>query len=403
MKAYKKAIFALALSAFCLGVTEFVMAGVLVDVQKYFEVDAKTAGWLTTLYAIGVFIGAPLITIPLSRFNRHIQLLINLSIFAVANFIIFLSPNFYLTAFARFIAGTQHGVFFVIATLAVTAIAPINERSRALAIMVTGLTVALVTGVPLGTFVGHYFGFKFIFLLIFIITLFAIFGIFYMMPRDIKPSAMSLKSLIPAFSHKNLLKTYVITTCTCGAQFVLYTYIQKLLVDISGFEVTSTAYILLAYGLCAILGNLYGGKLVDKIGAVMSLRIILILQVAVFLSVSFTMYFQTLIVINIALIGALSFSTIPALKMMGLTKAKRHANSFIDSAVSVNEAAFNVGIALASWLGGFVLAHLGVEFNAVFAALFILPALLFSVLFAKDKVDFHKLKRKKISKSILKR
>ncbi len=95
-----------------MGVTEFVMAGVLVDVEAYFSVDAKTAGYLTTLYAIGVVIGAPLITIPLSRFHRHIQLLSNLGIFALANFIIFFSQNFYLTAFARFIAGTQHGVFF---------------------------------------------------------------------------------------------------------------------------------------------------------------------------------------------------------------------------------------------------------------------------------------------------
>lgn len=395
MQTYKKTIFALALCAFCLGVTEFVMAGVLVDVEKYFEVNAKTAGWLTTLYAIGVFIGAPLVSIPLSRYDRRLQLLINLSIFAIANFIIFLSTNFYLTAFARFIAGTQHGVFFVIATLAITSLVPSNIRSRALAVMVTGLTVALVTGVPLGTFVGHFFGFKFIFLLIFVITSFAIFGIFHLMPKNISSKPMTLGNLIPAFSHKNLLKTYTITICTCGAQFMLYTYIQKLLVEVSGFEVTSTAYILLVYGFCAILGNLYGGKLADKIGSVMSLRIILILQVAAFLLISISMYYKILVIINIACIGFLAFSTIPALKMIALHKAKRHSNPFVDSTVSVNEAAFNVGIALASWLGGVVLVKLGVEFNAVFAALFILPALLFSVLFAKDKMDYKKLEKKK--------
>lgn len=395
MQDYKKAIFALALSAFCMGVTEFVMAGVLVDVEYYFSVEAKTAGWLTTLYAIGVVIGAPLLTIPLSRFNRHIQLLINLSIFAGANLIIFFSTNFYLTAFARFIAGTQHGVFFVIATLAVTAIAPQDKKSQALAVMVTGLTVALVTGVPLGTFVGHFFGFKFIFVLIFIVTVLAILGVYNMMPKNLAPSQMTFKNLIPAFSHKNLLKTYTITICTCGAQFVLYTYIQKLLIDVSGFAASSTGYILLIYGICAILGNLYGGKMVDKFGAVLSLRIILILQIAVFLSVVFTMHNKFLVSLSIALIGCIAFSSIPALKMLSISKAKRHTNKFVDSTVSVNEAAFNVGIAIASWLGGFVLAHFGVEFNAVFAAVFILPALLFSVLFAKDKINYQKLKRKK--------
>ncbi|TQR60868.1 MFS transporter [Campylobacter troglodytis] len=395
MQAYKKAIFALALSAFCMGVTEFVMAGVLVDVEHYFKVDAKSAGWLTTLYAIGVVIGAPLLTIPLSRFNRHIQLLINLAIFAGANLIIFFSTNFYLSAVARFIAGTQHGVFFVIATLAVSAMAPPDKRSSALAVMVTGLTVALVTGVPLGSFVGHFFGFKFIFVLIFIITVLAILGVYYMMPKNLSSAQMSLKNLIPAFSHTNLLKTYTITICTCGAQFVLYTYIQKLLVDISGFAVSATGYILLVYGICAILGNLYGGKMVDKFGAVLSLRIILILEIAIFLTVVFTMHSQILVLLSIALIGAVAFSSIPALKMLSISKAKRHTNKFIDSTVSVNEAAFNVGIALASWLGGFVLVNFGVEFNAVFAALFILPALLFSILFARDKFDYAKLKRKK--------
>ena len=395
MKTYKKTIFALALSAFCLGVTEFVMAGVLVDVEEYFQVNAKTAGWLTTLYAIGVFIGAPLVSIPLSRYDRRTQLLINLSIFALANFIIFLSTNFYLTALARFVAGTQHGVFFVIATLAITAMVPAEIRSRSLAVMVTGLTIALVTGVPLGTFVGHFFGFKFIFLLIFIINIFAIFGIFKLMPKNISSKKMSLKNLIPAFSNQNLIKTYTITICTCGAQFVLYTYIQKLLVEISGFEVATTAYILLVYGFCAILGNLYGGKLADKIGSISSLRIILSLQVVAFLLVSLSMHNKILIVINIALIGFLAFSTIPALKMIALHKAKRHTNSYVDSTVSVNEAAFNVGIALASWLGGIVLVSLGVEFNAIFAALFILPALLFAILFAKDKIDYKNLNKKK--------
>lgn len=128
MENYKKAIFALALSAFCMGVTEFVMAGVLIDVQNYFNIDAKSAGYLTTLYALGVVIGAPLISIILSFYKRHIQLLINIAVFAFANLTIFFSTNFYLSAFARFIAGTQHGVFFVIATLTISVITPDHKK-----------------------------------------------------------------------------------------------------------------------------------------------------------------------------------------------------------------------------------------------------------------------------------
>ncbi|MBZ7958215.1 MFS transporter [Campylobacter molothri] len=394
MQNYKKALFALALSAFCMGVTEFVMAGVLIDVQHYFKIDAKTAGYLTTLYAIGVVVGAPIISIALSHFYRHIQLLINLGIFALANLTIFFSNNFYLTAFARFIAGTQHGVFFVIATLAISSIAPNEKKSSALAIMVTGLTVALVTGVPLGTFIGYHFGFKLIFLLIFIITIFASLGVWHMMPKKLYPNPTNLQNLAPAFSHRNLLKTYTITLCSCGAQFILYTYLQKLLIDISGFKEQNTTYILLLYGICAIFGNLWGGKMVDKKGAIFSLRLILSIQIFVFLNFLWTIYIPILIIFNIALIGFFSFSTIPALKMLSIAKAKRHTYKIMDSTISVNEAAFNVGIALASFIGGLVLTNIGIEFNALFASIFILPALIFSLIFSKDKINYKHFKRK---------
>ncbi|MFB1644075.1 MFS transporter [Campylobacter molothri] len=394
MQNYKKALFALALSAFCMGVTEFVMAGVLIDVQHYFKIDAKTAGYLTTLYAIGVVVGAPIISIALSHFYRHIQLLINLGIFALANLTIFFSNNFYLTAFARFIAGTQHGVFFVIATLAISSIAPNEKKSSALAIMVTGLTVALVTGVPLGTFIGYHFGFKLIFLLIFIITIFASLGVWHMMPKKLYPNPTNLKNLAPAFSHRNLLKTYTITLCSCGAQFILYTYLQKLLIDISGFKEQNTTYILLLYGICAIFGNLWGGKMVDKKGAIFSLRLILSIQIFVFLNFLWTIYIPILIIFNIAIMGFFSFSTIPALKMLSIAKAKRHTYKIMDSTISVNEAAFNVGIALASFIGGLVLTNIGIEFNALFASIFILPALIFSLIFSKDKINYKHFKRK---------
>ncbi|MBZ7943448.1 MFS transporter [Campylobacter sp. RM13744] len=394
MQNYKKALFALALSAFCMGVTEFVMAGVLIDVQHYFKIDAKTAGYLTTLYAIGVVVGAPIISIALSHFYRHIQLLINLGIFALANLTIFFSNNFYLTAFARFVAGTQHGVFFVIATLAISSITPNEKKSSALAIMVTGLTVALVTGVPLGTFIGYHFGFKLIFLLIFIITIFASLGVWHMMPKKLYPNPTNLKNLAPAFSHRNLLKTYTITLCSCGAQFILYTYLQKLLIDISGFKEQNTTYILLLYGICAIFGNLWGGKMVDKKGAIFSLRLILSIQIFVFLNFLWTIYIPILIIFNIALMGFFSFSTIPALKMLSIAKAKRHTYKIMDSTISVNEAAFNVGIALASFIGGLVLTNIGIEFNALFASIFILPALIFSLIFSKDKINYKHFKRK---------
>ncbi|QOR01272.1 MFS transporter [Campylobacter sp. 2014D-0216] len=392
MHHYKKAVIALALSSFCMGVTEFVMAGVLIDIQNYFNIDAKTAGWLTTLYAIGVVIGALSFTIFLSPYQRHVQLIVNISIFALANLAIYFSDSFYLSAFARFIAGTQHGVFYIIATLAIVSIAPENKKSQAIAIMITGLTVALISGVPIGTFIGHYFGFKYIFLLIFILSVIALLGIVFMMPKNIHSNPIRFKDFIPAFSNTNLLMTYTISICGCGAHFILYTYLQKLLVEKSGFDVAMIGYILLFYGICAIFGNLWGGKMVDRYGAVYSLRIILSIQVLIYLSFLLTMHSQILVIVSLSLIGFFSFSTISAFKVLSIAKAKRYTHKAQESTVSVNEASFNVGIALASFIGGLVLTYFGIEFNALFSAIFVLPALLIVFIFAKDKI--HRIQRK---------
>lgn len=373
-----KTIFVLALSAFCMGVTEFIIAGVLQDVKVYFDIDSNKAGLLTTLYAVGVVIGAPILTIPFSSFNRKFQLLLNLGVFAVANFVIFISDSFWLTALARFIAGTQHGVFFVIATITAIQVSPKERESSNLALMVSGLTIALVSGVPLGTFIGQLFGFKAIFLLICLCTLCAFFCAIVFMPGHLQGSQTHISTLFKAFLHKPLLKAYAITVCTCGGAFVLYTYVSDLLVEKSHFEKESIVYILLLYGGFAILGNLFGGRLADNKGSIRALQIILFMQVVFYALVSLSAYSQVLVVINLALMGFLSFSSIPALKINAMNAARKCTPDSMDSSVSVNEAAFNVGIALANQIGGLVVVapFLGIGFNPLFASLFALPALL---------------------------
>ena len=370
-----KTIIVLALSAFCMGVTEFIIAGVLQDIKIYFDIDSNQAGYLTTMYALGVVIGAPLLTIPLSSFNRKWQLLLNLFVFALANFVIFISDHFALSVFARFVAGTQHGVFFVIATLAAIQVSPKEKVSRNLALMVSGLTIALVSGVPLGTFIGHLFGFKAIFLLICLSTLIAFASAFIFMP-NLTGAQTHFYLLLKAFAHPQLLKTYSITICTCGGAFVLYTYVTDLLTQKSHFQEQSIVYILLLYGGSAIVGNLFGGRLCDTQGSKRALQIVIFLQMIFYALVSLSAYSQVLVVINLALMGFLSFASIPALKVNAMNAARSFSPDAIESSVSVNEAAFNVGIALANQIGGLVVISpfLGIGFNPLFAALFALPA-----------------------------
>ena len=368
-----KGLIALALSAFCMGVTEFIVSGILPDIAEYFGISQPMAGWLVTIYAVGVVIGAPILTIPISRMDRKHQLMLNLFIFMLANITIALSSNFYLTLAARFVAGCMHGVFFVIATIAAVKIATPGKENTALALMVSGLTIALVTGIPAGTFIGHLYNFKAIFWLIGILSLCAFVAVYLIMP-NINGQKTFFKNLYFAIKVPQLLRAYIVTACTCGASFVIYTYIAEILLSLSGFDKNSIASILLIYGGSAIFGNLIGGKITDSKGSIVTLRIILLGQILIYGAMALSAYSQTLVLINLCLMGIVAFAGIAPLKSLSILSANKYAHGFEDTAISVNEGAFNVGIALASALGGAVFAYMGVHFNPLFAALFALPA-----------------------------
>lgn len=376
-KSTKSALFALALGSFCMGVAEFIVAGILPNIALYFNISQPLAGWLVTIYAIGVVIGAPVLTIPISQMDRKHQLMLNLFIFMLANIIVALSSSFYLSLFARFVAGCMHGVFFVIATIAVVKIATPGKENTALAIMVSGLTISLVTGVPVGIFIGQFFGFKAVFWLIGILSFVALVSVYLIMP-NIQGQKTFFKNLILALKVPKLLRAYIVTACTCGASFVIYTYITQILLKLSGFEESSIGSILLLYGGSAIIGNLLGGKITDSKGSIMSLRIIVSAQCITYAAIAFSAYSQVLILINLCLMGMFSSAGIAPLKSLSILSAHKYAKGFEDTAVSVNEGAFNVGIALATALGGAVFAYIGIEFNPLFAALFLLPAFVFA-------------------------
>ena len=358
-----------------MGVTEFVMAGVLLDVERYFSIDSTLAGYLTTLYALGVVIGAPLVSIPLSKYNRHIQLEINLFIFAFANLLIFLSDNFYLTAFARFIAGTQHGIFFLLATIIALKTAKEGKENLALSLMASGLTIALISGVPLGTFIGNIWGFKSVFIFIVIATLIALFACIRVIPEDLKGSQTTLSHLKSSLAIPQLVQSFIVTACLCGAGIAIYTYIAKLLVEVTKINSDKIALILLCYGFFGIIGNLIGGKLADRQGAINSLRIISLAQFIVYLCFTFLAQNVYLSILGLCLMGFVGFSCIAPLKMFSMLNARKYASSLENSALSLNEASFNVGIAVASFLGGIVLKYLGIELTPLCSAIIVLPAL----------------------------
>lgn len=369
MHGYMKIIILLAFSSFCMGVAEFIISGILTNLSRHFNVLIGEAGNLATMYALGVVIGAPIVSVLISSWNYRIQLVFALFIFSCANTIIFFSDSFLLTLVARFVCGLMHGLFFVIATIVAINVAPTQKTSSALSLMVSGLTIALVTGIPLGIFLSEncslLFPFAFIAILSFCVALMA----FFVMP-NLQSKQGSLKNLIIAFRYAPLYQGFVVTAFTCGSQFVLYVYLRAFL-ETHDFSTNAIKQIFLLYGVAAIFGNLFGGKFADLKGSFVSLCIILVLQVLFFSLMSVTHFMgHYFVIINILCMAFFGFASIAPLKMLSSHLARIYTPKTQNDTIALNEGAFNVGIALASLIGGVVEYTIGINFNGIFSALF---------------------------------
>ncbi len=358
-----------------MGVAELSMAGILNNLADSFNISPSQAGYLTTFYALGVIIGAPLLSIPLSSLHRKAQLSVNLGIFALGNLIIFLSSDFYLTAFARFVCGCMHGVFFVIATLTCTQVAQKGKESQALALMVSGLTISMVSGVPLGAMIGNTYGYQFLFLCITILTLCVLLSVICVMPKNIQGQKTRISGLMDGLKSLQMWRSFLITAGFCGSIFTFYTYVEPFFMDLGGFAHQELSLVLLIYGAFGILGNLIGGKLADRLGAIVCLRLTLSLLALSLFGLMFSIHYPLVAVANFCMVSFWGFSCVASVKILALWSAKRYTPDNVESSISLNEASFNLGIAIATLAGGLTLAHLGVEFNPLIASFVALGAL----------------------------
>lgn len=355
-------IIPLAFGAFCMGVAELVIAGMLEKVSHFFSITQQEAGYLVAIYAFGVILGAPLLTIPLSRFDRKKQFLINIGVFGLSNAVVYMSSNFYLTAFARFVGGCMHGVFFVIGTLIALQVAQKGKETQALAIVVSGLTISMVSGVPLGSFIGNKFGFQSVFLLVFCCSFITFFLALFFMPKNLKSQKTNFSDLITSCKSLQMCKAFLITACFCGSLFALYTYIEPLFLSNPYFNQDKISWVLLIYGVCGIGGNFFGGRITDQIGSHRSLILTLGFLSLSLLMMTWSIALPFVAIFNFCCVGFWAFSCVAPLKKFAMEYALAFTPKTIDSSISLNEASFNIGIAVASLIGGAVLSHIGVGF-----------------------------------------
>ena len=375
------ALLALTLSAFAIGTTEFVIVGLLPTIANDLRVTLPSAGLLVSLYALGVAIGAPLLTALSGKMPRKPLLLSLMVLFTLGNLLAWKAPSYESLIIARIVTGLAHGVFFSIGSTIATSLVPREKAAGAIAIMFTGLTVALVTGVPLGTFIGQHFGWRETFLAVSSLGVIAFVGSLVFVPKNIHHSApASLVQQLQVLKQPRLLLVYAMTAIGYGGSFIAFTYLAPILQDVSGFKPSTVGLVLLVYGISVAVGNIWGGKLADRRGPVGALKIIFLALSAVLILLTFTASSPWLALFTVLVWGAVAFGNVPGLQVYVVRQAQLHTPRAVDVASGLNIAAFNLGIAGGAWGGGLIVQNFGLIHTAWIGGLVVLVAYALTVL-----------------------
>ncbi|WP_340160283.1 MFS transporter [uncultured Hoeflea sp.] len=354
------ALWALTISAFAVGTTEFVIVGLLPTIADSLGVSLPSAGLLVSLYALGVTIGAPVLTALTGGLPRKTLLLGLLLLFIVGNTFAAFAPGYGSLIVARFITGLAHGVFFAIASTIATSLVTREKESSAIAMVFMGLTVALVTGVPLGTWVGQTFGWQSTFLGVVALGLVGLVASAILVPSNLPQSPPpSLRAQAEVLTSPRLLLVYLITAVGYGGNFVAFTFLAPMLTGVTGLSAGAVSLVILLYGASVAAGNILGGKLSDRVGPVPALTLIFIGLALMLTAFGLALSYPIAAIAVVALWGGFAFANVPPLQTYVVQIAREVSPAAVDVASGLNIGAFNLGIALGAWSGGLVVENLG--------------------------------------------
>ncbi|HGH5980044.1 TPA: MFS transporter [Kluyvera georgiana] len=371
------ALLALTISAFAIGTTEFVIVGLVPTIAEQLAISLPSAGMLVSIYALGVAIGAPVLTALTGKLPRKQLLLALMVLFTAGNLLAWQAPGYATLVVARLLTGLAHGVFFSIGSTIATSLVPKEKAASAIAIMFGGLTVALVTGVPLGTFIGQHFGWRETFLAVSVLGVIALIASAILVPGNIPGRApASLADQLKVLTHPRLLMIYAITALGYGGVFTAFTFLAPMMQNLAGFTPNAVSWILLGYGVAVAVGNIWGGKLADKHGAVPALKFIFAALAVLLVVFQFTASIQYAALATVLVMGVFAFGNVPGLQVYVVQKAEEYTPAAVDVASGLNIAAFNVGIAIGSVVGGQTVEHYGLAQTPWIGALIVVGALL---------------------------
>ncbi|WP_044639794.1 MFS transporter [Risungbinella massiliensis] len=368
------ALLALAVSAFAIGTTEFISVGLLPLIAQDLQISVTTAGLTVSLYALGVTFGAPILTSLTSSMSRKSLLLWIMIIFIVGNSIAASASSIGVLLVARVVSSFSHGVFMSIGSTIAANLVAENRRASAISIMFTGLTVATITGVPFGTFLGQYLGWRSSFIAIVVVGIIAFIANSILIPANLpKGTRTTFHDQFKLITNGRLLLLFIITALGYGGTFVVFTYLSPLLQDITGLKEGTVATILLVYGIAIAIGNVIGGKVANN-NPIKALFYMFIIQAIVLFILTFTAPFTVAGLITIILMGLFAFMNVAGLQVYVVMLAERFVPKAVDVASAINIAAFNAGIAIGSYLGGIITDSIGLIHTAWIGAIMVLGA-----------------------------
>ncbi|MBE7900096.1 MFS transporter [Paenibacillus polymyxa] len=372
-------LLALAVSAFAIGTTEFISVGLLPLIAEDLHISVTMSALTVTLYALGVTIGAPVLTSLTSSVPRKTLLLWIMIVFIAGNSLAAVSSGITLLLIARVISAFSHGVFMSIGSTIAADLVPDDRRASAISIMFSGLTVATVTGVPLGTYVGQQWGWRAAFMAIVVVGVVALIANLILLPSTLrKGNKTPFSEQVKLVTNGRLLLAFIITALGYGGTFVVFTYLSPLLHDITGFGENTVTFILLLYGIAIAIGNVIGGKAANR-RPLSALFYMFLIQAVILFLLWFTVPFQTAGLVTIFFMGLLAFMNVPGLQVYVVMLAERFAPKAVDVASAVNIAAFNAGIAIGAYVGGIVTDSMGLMHTTWVGGVMVLVAVLLTV------------------------
>ena len=353
-----KGLIALAFGSFAIGMTEFTMMGMLIDIAKDLKIDIPTAGHLIALYALGVVVGAPVLVLYTSKYPPKKVLLYLMLAFVLFNLAFAIAPNNLSLMISRFLSGLPHGAFFGIGGVMATRLVDKSKAAQALAIMFTGMTVANLAGVPLGSYIGHHFSWRYTYLMISGFGLITMLALYKWLPALPNNSDGNIFKQLSYFKTKTAWIIIFMIAIGTGGLFAWISYIAPLMTTIAKIDPSGVPVVMVLVGLGMVVGNLAGGKLCDSIGAQKAIVISFGAMVVCLTLIYYTTHITPLAYVLAFITGAASFSCSPSLQLLLISTAKGSETM----AAAAGQASFNLGNTLGAFLGGLPITY-GLAYN----------------------------------------